>query len=105
MRYIVAFILLVSVPAFARDDGRYAQSPLKAWFDSLKSKKGLCCAEADGRDTEYDIRKDKYWVPVNGVWTQVPDEALLTEPNKVGRTMLWLDPLERIRCFIPGSGT
>ena len=103
MRYIIAFILLVSVPAFARDDGRYAQSPLKAWFDSLKSKKGLCCAEADGRETEYDIRKDKYWVPVNGMWTQVPDEALLTGPNKVGRAMLWLDPLDRYAASSPAA--
>jgi len=42
---------------------------------------------------------------VNGVWTAVPDEALITEPNKLGRPMLWLDQLDRIRCFIPGSGT
>ena len=33
----------------ARDpDGRYANSPLKQWFDSLKSGKGPCCSDADG---------------------------------------------------------
>jgi hypothetical protein len=32
----------------ARDDGRYSQSPLKPWFDSLKSGKGPCCSDADG---------------------------------------------------------
>ncbi len=42
---------------------------------------------------------------MNGVWTAVPDEALITEPNELGRPMLWLDQLDRIRCFIPGSGT
>ena len=34
--------------AVARDDGRYANSPLKPWFDSLKSGKGPCCSDADG---------------------------------------------------------
>jgi hypothetical protein len=44
-------------------------------------------------------------VPVNGTWREVPDEALLTEPNKFGRSMLWLDSLQNIRCFIPGTGS
>jgi len=105
MRYVLALLVILTAPALARDDGRYAQSPLKGWFDSLKSKKGFCCSEADGRETEYDIRSDKYWVPVKGVWTQVPDEALITEPNRLGRAVVWLDQLERIRCFIPASGT
>lgn len=36
-----AFILaaLLSGPAAARDDGRYAASPLKPWFDSLRSER------------------------------------------------------------------
>jgi hypothetical protein len=94
-----------STPSWARDpDGRYANSPLREWFESLKSAKGFCCAEADGRDTEYEIRGSSYWVPVNGVWTEVPGEAVITGPNKAGRPILWLDPLQNIRCFIPGSG-
>ena len=47
-RLAVAAILLLSTgSAGARDDGRYAGSPLKQWFDSLKSGKGPCC---DGSD-------------------------------------------------------
>ena len=34
--------------ATARDDGRYSGSPLKPWFDTLRSAKGLCCSVADG---------------------------------------------------------
>jgi hypothetical protein len=35
--------------ATARDlDGRYANSPLKSWFDHLASRKGPCCSLADG---------------------------------------------------------
>jgi hypothetical protein len=114
MRFLLAVLLLMitaaltpgalAPDALARDDGRYANSPLREWFESLKSGKGFCCAEADGRETEYDIRDSHYWVPVNGVWTEVPEEAVIKEPNKAGRPILWLDPLQNIRCFIPGSG-
>ena len=48
---VLAFCLttiLVPNQLFARDDGRFAESPLKPWFDRLASKKGLCCSFADG---------------------------------------------------------
>jgi hypothetical protein len=34
--------MLLATAAFARDDGRYANSPLKQWFESLKSQFGQC---------------------------------------------------------------
>lgn len=107
---LLIVLVLVSIPALARDDGRYKNSPLKSWFDNLRSKKGFCCSEADGKETEYDLRPasnghgSSYWVPVNGTWTEVPDEALIDEPNKFGRSLVWLDSLQNIRCFIPGAG-
>lgn len=91
-----------------RDDGRYAQSPLKSWFDSLKSKKGFCCSVTDGEETEYDIRGDSYWAPIDGVWKPVPPDAVLKEPNRLGRPMKWLyNPTgkgKEFRCFLPGGG-
>lgn len=49
---VASIVLLVMAlalhPVWARDDGRYAGSPLKSWFDSLKSGKGPCCSDADG---------------------------------------------------------
>jgi hypothetical protein len=40
---------LLTSPAPGRDlDGRYANSPLKPWFDQLKSAAGPCCSFADG---------------------------------------------------------
>jgi hypothetical protein len=91
----------------AMDDGRWAQSPLKPWFDSLKSKKGFCCSVADGQETEYEMRDNRYWAPIDGVWQPVPDEAVITEPNKVGRDMKWIfmeNGQKRFRCFLPASG-
>jgi hypothetical protein len=49
--------ILVPVQLAARDDGRFANSPLKPWFDRLASGKGLCCSFADGlsvQDVDWD---------------------------------------------------
>jgi len=106
-------LLLGLVPQFghARDDGRYANSPLKQWFDSLRSGKGPCCSDADGyavSDPDWETKEGHYRVRIDGEWHNVPDEAVITEPNRAGRTMVW--PIKgwgglTIRCFMPGSMT
>ncbi len=104
---IALVVLAASAPALARDDGRYAQSPLKQWFDSLTSGRGACCSDADGERTEYEMRGNAYWAPIDGVMTEVPADALLTVPNKVGHAMKWLsmsDGKRVFRCFLPGAG-
>ena len=104
---IVLAMLVAGTQAHARDDGRYAQSPLKSWFDSLQSAKGFCCSDADGEPTEYEMRGDSYWAPIDGVMTEVPPAAVLTVPNKGGRAMKWIfieDGRKAFRCFLPGAG-
>src|ERR1700760_2715775 len=98
----------------ARDlDGRYAaQNPdLHQWFETLRSGKGPCCSDADGSavsDVDWKTAGNHYRVRLDGVWLDVPDEAVITEPNRIGRTMVW--PIRgylgtSIRCFMPGSMT
>src|SRR5260370_41934511 len=65
--------------AMARDDGRYAGSPLKPWFDTLKSGKGLCCSDADGfavSDPDWESKDGRYRVRLEGEWIMVPDDAI-----------------------------
>ena len=45
---VLCITVFVANHSHARDDGRFANSPLKEWFDRLASKNGLCCAFADG---------------------------------------------------------
>jgi hypothetical protein len=48
------------IVALVRDDGRYANSPLKSWFDRLASGNGLCCSFADGfrvDDVDWDAEQ------------------------------------------------
>jgi len=58
---VLAFFLMTLAPSelVARDDGRFAGSPLKEWFDHLGSRNGLCCAFADGvsvQDVDWDTQ-------------------------------------------------
>lgn len=108
--------------ALAHDDGKFANSPLKTWFDQLASGKGLCCSFADGVSIE-DVDWDSYCVPaiaslssmvchyrvrLNKQWIDVPPKAVVTEPNKFGPAVVWpyqdMNGMTQIRCFIPGAG-
>jgi hypothetical protein len=112
---------LMPLLALGRDlDGRYANSPLRPWFDQLKSRSGPCCSNADGyvvEDADWEAKNGHYRVRVPEgsiskvmVWIDVPDSSVITEPNKAGRTMVWpvyydSYPYVWIRCFMPGSMT
>jgi len=95
----------------ARDlDGKYANAPLKQWFDSLASRRGPCCSVADGQsveDVDWDAKDGKYRVRLDGQWIEVPPDALVTVPNKFGLAVVWLykdyEGRTQIRCFIPGA--
>jgi hypothetical protein len=110
----VVLTALVSQLGHARDvDGKYAaQNPeLHQWFEGLKSGKGPCCSDADGTavsDVDWESANGHYKVRLDNEWVEVPDEAVITEPNRIGRTMVW--PIRgylgiSIRCFMPGSMT
>jgi hypothetical protein len=96
----------------ARDlDGRYADSPLHDWFNHLASSKGLCCSIADGvavADPDWESKDGHYRVRLEAGWVDVPDDAVIKEPNRAGRTMVWpvrINDGFAIRCFMPGSMT
>jgi hypothetical protein len=106
---IACALLLMALAApfgHARDRGQFVNTnaDLKAWFDGLRSGKGPCCSDADGsaisdsdwesKDGHYRVRVPRYGYVLNGqqqelVWVDVPDEAVISEPNRVGRTMVW----------------
>jgi hypothetical protein len=97
----------------------YAQlSPqIQHWFQGLKAPDSMvpCCDLADGMspnedDVEYDTKGDHYRVRIKGKWYDVPDSAVIKQPNMYGRTVVWYYPVEGdnpsvvIRCFMPGGG-
>ena len=103
--------------------GKWAREApnLGPWFNSLASGKGPCCSFADGEkveDVDWDTEKDgvgviHYRVFLLGAWHTVPDDALITDPNRFGPAIVWPvystgsngeKELNFIRCFIPGAG-
>jgi hypothetical protein len=109
---LVAVAATIGMSANARDDGRYTNSPLKGWFESLHSRAGgPCCADADGTaldEVDWDTQDGHYRVRLQGNWVVVPDDAVITEPNRAGRTFVWpyyVNGRAMIRCFMPGSMT
>lgn len=112
---LVSVLLLASWPQLgrARDNGRFAGAnpEIKAWFDSLRSGKGPCCSDADGTalsDVDWESSGGHYRVRLEGEWVEVPDDAVITVPNRIGRTMVWpmyKDGMPTPRCFMPGSMT
>lgn len=108
---LVLALAWLATPAQGRDDGRYANSPLKPWFESLRSGLGQCCSDADGyviADADWKSDHGHYRVRIDDEWVDVPDGAVITQPNKIGRTIVWkhyIDGHPKVRCFMPGSMT
>jgi hypothetical protein len=117
MRIIVRGLFIVALStlphaALAFDNGQYKDVPdnIRSWFKSVRSPHGVpCCDISDGHRTDYDMRPDGYWVPIEGKWQQVPPESIVYNAgNPVGEAVVWYvrqgTSTYYIRCFVPGGG-
>jgi hypothetical protein len=113
----LAVSVLVGQNTLARDYGQYysANPELRKWIEKLHDKAGQsCCDSADGHpaDYEWDFGNKGYRVRIEGQWYNVPPEAVIEEPNKLGYATVWYwwswdlagDKTHHIRCFLPGPG-
>jgi hypothetical protein len=108
---LIIILTLFLQPAFAHDHDRPG---LNDWYTGLRSGRGPCC-DGPGKDAkhlesdDWESKDGHYRVRLDGQWIDVPDDAVLKEPNKDGRTLVWpvkyFDGSIQIRCFIPGSMT
>ena len=123
-RWIASAVAMIAIAVIALFIGKadahdHSRPFLDGWYSGLKSGKGPCCGgptidakTLDGPDWER-TSDGHYRVRIEGQWWDVPDEAVLSEPNKDGRTLVW--PVYRralgallsieIRCFMPGVMT
>jgi hypothetical protein len=123
---ILYFLLTFIAIGTAANRGQYGKPDpkIRAWFNTLSSRRSInCCATSDGvvlLDVDWG-RQNKanshYWVNLHGNKFDVPDEALVTQENKLGVAIVWtyvffevkdldgniIHPGQlRIRCFMPG---
>jgi hypothetical protein len=113
-RYMAAALMACAVAlasvASAFDNGQYNDVPadIRAWFKSVMAPNGVpCCDISDGHRTDYDVRAGAYWVPIEGVWMEVPERAVIRDRgNPVGQAVVWYVHHRGaiiISCFVPAD--
>ena len=104
--------VMLTFPASARDpNGLWAGSASHDWFLQQRNQLGeVCCDEADGRPIDdWTAEGSSYTVTIDGRTFEVPPQAVVLGPNRLGRAILWTFPpakvtrAEMIRCFMPGT--
>jgi hypothetical protein len=104
----VAIVAVMAAVAGAARAFDHVPADIRAWFKGVVSPSGVpCCDIADGRRTSYDLRKGAYWVPIDGLWWQVPDRAVIrNQGNPVGEAVVWYVNQRGsivINCFVPAD--
>jgi hypothetical protein len=131
MRRLLSFLLgftimwgIMGTRAALSHDPLHQRADLNEWFKDLHSqgkpdgsKKSRCCSNADGalvKDAEWDTYRgdngiNHYKVMIDKKWVNVPDEAVVIDPNRYGPAMVWgsrewysNEGSYLIRCFMPG---
>ena len=107
---VIGALNFVSGTALAVDREQFENVPndIRAWFKGVRSPAGVpCCDISDGHRTEYDVRAGAYWVPINGLWWQVSEKAIVRNSgNPLGEAVVWYVSLRgniEIRCFVPAD--
>ncbi len=122
--------LIIILPPRAAYGHDHVRPDLNNWYQSLRSDHGPCCdgpktdalhlIEVDWETQDKGSSHYRVRIPRNGPdfhraiqgetveteWVDVPDDAVIHEPNLAGETTVW--PLygymgNTIRCFIPGT--
>lgn len=128
LRVALAFLLLAIIMcgvALARDpDGRWKDSPLKPWFDTLTNQgREPCCSDSDGLQlavSEWETQRDKPGFPYRvrlptnldaprsseKEWVDVPEDSVVVRENLAHVPIAW--PMHKdgrvvVRCFLPGD--
>lgn len=95
MRSLFAALIVcaVAIPVQARDDGRYANSQYKSWYESQHNAQGgFCCDRADGQDFYGDYQPTSdggVEFDDSGKHYKLPAYMVLKGPNPTGHAVWW----------------
>ena len=110
LAFVLGFSLVYVIhTAWGHDHNR---PELDKWFQELRRPNGVSCCEGSEakhvEDADWDSDNGHYKVRLDGQWVEVPDEAVVKEPNLAGPTLVWprnINGTIYIMCFLPGSMT
>jgi hypothetical protein len=109
-------VLMSRAVAMDREELRNVNPLIRKWFEQMRSPQGKpCCSYADGFRTEYDMKENHYWIPIDKVWHPVPPEVVIYDQgNPFAEAVVWYNPIlvngqpsgnYDILCFVPGGGS
>jgi hypothetical protein len=117
---IAVFILALSVPAAARDNGQWANSPveIREWFQNLRQPdhpRLSCCGEADAFEADtFEVEGDHYvaiitdgkGVIANGTRITVPNSKIkFDKGNPTGHGIIFIGDRGQLYCYVTPGGT
>ena len=109
---LIVLVLMCGAAHAADQDGRYSQSQHHDWVKSLHSPAGAwCCDISDGHalvDADWRSHGEGYQVNLRGAWLDVPKDAVIMEPNRIGQVIVWFYETNgkiTVTCFLPGALT
>lgn len=107
--FAIIAALTVASAAYAH---RHDAPELKDWLMGLHDGHGISCCDGSEAlridDPDWDNDNGHYRVRLEGQWIDVPDNAVVSDPNKYGMALVWPIYINghptQIRCFLPGAG-
>jgi hypothetical protein len=119
MLRIVILIMLISLPALARDNGQWGNQPayLREWFQKLMQPDNpriSCCGEADAFEADsFEVSGDEYVAIITngkgvipeGTRIPVPNQKLKwDEGNPTGHGIIFIGSNGQVFCYVTPSG-
>jgi hypothetical protein len=119
MPRIVILLMLVSLPALARDNGQWGNQPayLREWFQKLMqpdNPRMSCCGEADAFEADsFEVIGDEYVAIITngkgvipeGTRIPVPNQKLKwDEGNPTGHGIIFIGSNGQVFCYVTPGG-
>jgi hypothetical protein len=119
MPRIVILLMLVSLPALARDNGQWGNQPayLREWFQKLMqpdNPRMSCCGEADAFEADsFEVVGDEYVAIITngkgvipeGTRIPVPNQKLKwDEGNPTGHGIIFIGSNGQVFCYVTPGG-
>ena len=116
---IVILLMLVSLPALARDNGQWGNQPayLREWFQKLMqpdNPRMSCCGEADAFEADsFEVIGDEYVAIITngkgvipeGTRIPVPNQKLKwDEGNPTGHGIIFIGSNGQVFCYVTPGG-